>query len=98
MTARQMQAVKGFLYVQVVEAKDLPDIGPDIIDSYATIFLDDMEEGTTPPIFDSRAPQFQKQFKIKVLCWIACVLVGSRFLTDAPAGHWHVHVAECATV
>lgn len=39
------KAVKGFLWVVVVEAKGLPDIGTgsDQIDSFASVFLDNME-------------------------------------------------------
>ena len=61
--------LKGFLYVVVVEARYLPVIGMGeaAIDSLATVFLNDMEEGSTPPVFDTVAPRFDKKFKIKVV-------------------------------
>jgi len=60
--------LKGYLYVIIAEAKDLPDIGQDedALDSYCVVFVDGMEEGSTLPEFDTTQPAWNKKIKIKV--------------------------------
>jgi Ca2+-dependent lipid-binding protein len=61
--------LKGYLYVIVSEAKDLPNTGDGeaAIDSYGAVFLDGMEEGSTMPAFDTTEPVWNKKIKVKVV-------------------------------
>mmetsp|Transcript_21327 Transcript_21327/g.36393 ORF Transcript_21327/g.36393 Transcript_21327/m.36393 type:complete len:809 (+) Transcript_21327:95-2521(+) len=60
--------LKGYLYFAIEGVKGLPVLGSDAdrVDSYVSVFLDDMEEAATETVYDEENPMFSKQLRIKV--------------------------------
>lgn len=60
--------LKGYLYFAIEKVEGLPVFGEnsDRVDSYVSVFIDDMEEGATDTVYDDENPVFNKQLRVKL--------------------------------